>query len=68
MLRPLRQQSTRITESTLGLYVLQIWSRVGHVLLRIEGSDTRVLHRVVRISGEGVWELLSGLCEGVQRQ
>ena len=31
---------------TLGLDMMQVWSRGGHVPLRIEGNETLVLHRV----------------------
>ena len=46
--RPFLQKSTCLTQLTLGRYVVQIWSRGGHVPLIIEGNETLVLHRVAR--------------------
>jgi len=45
--RPFHQKSTCLIQLTLGRYVVQIWSRGGHVPLRIEGNETLEARSVV---------------------
>ena len=62
------QKSTCTTRTTLGRYAVQIWTRGGHVPLRIEGNETLVLHRVVRQhsisinAGQSTGTVLEGIC------
>ena len=47
--RPSNQKSNFSTKFTLGLCVVLIWSLGGHVPLRIEENETRVLYRVALV-------------------